>query len=106
VPLSRIEQAILQPDELPTGEKTTLLSLLTNSHKEYSILRTIAAHSHYTDMANLRLACRDTRAAMKSEVLKRESCVKGTKSECWGCLIQVCEVSLHLSYAQLEEACA
>jgi hypothetical protein len=59
-----------------------------------SIVGLIASYSHYADMKNLLSTCKAGRAAMEIEILARESCLNGSKTECWGCMMQVCEVSL------------
>jgi hypothetical protein len=82
-----------QPISFPEHEtKATLRRLVSID----PILSTIARHSHYTDLKSLEATCKDINNAMRyctSETLRRESCIDGTKTECWACMTQICEVS-------------
>lgn len=81
--------------EIPLGENPYLATLFEVA----SIVNLIARYSHYTDMKNLLSTCQASRAAINLESLRRHCCINGSRTECWGCMIQVCEVSLPLCYA-------
>ena len=81
--------------ENPLGETpypTTLFEVL-------SIVNLVARYSHYADMKNLLSTCQAGRATINPGSLRKQCCISGSKTECWGCMIQVCEVSLQSCYA-------
>jgi hypothetical protein len=66
----------------------------------YDILMLIAPQVHYVDLINLSLASKGIRRAVfpssevgaRAERLRMSSCENGTKSQCWVCNIQICNV--------------
>jgi hypothetical protein len=81
--------------EIPLGEKPYPANLFEVPF----IVDLIASYSHCADMKNLLSTCQAGRAAMHPESLRRQCCINGSKTECWGCMIQVCGVSLPHCYA-------
>jgi hypothetical protein len=67
---------------------------------KYDILVLIAKQVHYVDLINLSLVSRKVRQAVfppseigaRSERLRIYTCENGTKSQCWVCNIQICNV--------------
>jgi hypothetical protein len=66
----------------------------------HDILMLIAEQAHYIDLINLSMTSRSLRQAIlppseigaRSERLRIHACENGTKSQCWVCNIQICEV--------------
>ena len=67
----------------------------------YDVLVLIARDLHYVDLVNLSLASKSVRDvvfphldfAIRSEHFKIYSCDELTKTQCWVCMIQICNVS-------------
>jgi hypothetical protein len=65
------------------------------------VLTPIAYKLHYVDLVSLSLVSRSVRKAIfpdsavdhNAEHFRVSTCDAGTKSQCWGCNIQICNVS-------------
>lgn len=68
----------------------------------YDVLLLIASRLHYADIVSLSLLSHALRRAIfpphiradRSETLRIQSCKNGTKTECWICRSQICQVGV------------
>ena len=69
----------------------------------YDTVLLIASHLHYSDLVSLSLVSRrwyqaifpDTNLEQRAEALRMKSCQDGSKTQCWICNVQICEVRLY-----------
>jgi hypothetical protein len=87
---------------LPDTTDTPRYALrLLSEHPRYEVLQLIAYKLHYIDIINLSLVSRrihrlifpESKLVERSELLRSRTCYGNSKSQCWGCNIQICTVS-------------
>ena len=101
------------------NDKPTALSILLSPELQseqyghplpHNLLLLIASSLHYTDIVNLSLASKGLRQvifpspdlAARSEALRIHSCENGSKSQCWICSSQICQVRRYALTPRIE----